>query len=257
MRQDEGVVRVLVDAGRVDRAPRGHRGHPELRGTPGGARHPARRRTRTAHRPARARRRVSPRSCRAASCRSISRPRRPAPSSCARCTAPSEGAPCRPAGATPRRLARADRRRRRDLGPTAPELSLGRGTSHPSIEESRPPFGLRCPSFGLECVVVEGEEITVAWTRAELTAMREAVELTPHFEGRARGAGRDPRGAPPRLRARRPIVLDARPRRALRRPSRDVRPPDGARQGEAPAARSATRRRVTARRSAETGSRAA
>ena len=33
-------------------------------------------------------------------------------------------------------------------------------------------------------MVVEGEVIRVAWTRAELTAMREAVELTPYFEGR-------------------------------------------------------------------------
>jgi hypothetical protein len=33
-------------------------------------------------------------------------------------------------------------------------------------------------------VAVEGEVIRVAWTRAELTAMREAVELTPYFEGR-------------------------------------------------------------------------
>ena len=32
--------------------------------------------------------------------------------------------------------------------------------------------------------MVEGVEITVVWTRAELTAMREALELTPHFHGR-------------------------------------------------------------------------
>ncbi len=32
--------------------------------------------------------------------------------------------------------------------------------------------------------MVEGLEITVFWTRAQLTAMREAVELTPQFEGR-------------------------------------------------------------------------
>lgn len=31
---------------------------------------------------------------------------------------------------------------------------------------------------------MEGKEITVFWTRAQLTAMREAVELTPQFEGR-------------------------------------------------------------------------
>ena len=33
-------------------------------------------------------------------------------------------------------------------------------------------------------MVVEGEVIRVAWTRAEISAMREAVELTPYFEGR-------------------------------------------------------------------------
>ena len=27
-------------------------------------------------------------------------------------------------------------------------------------------------------------EIRIAWSRAELTALREAVELTPNFEGR-------------------------------------------------------------------------
>ena len=32
--------------------------------------------------------------------------------------------------------------------------------------------------------MVEGEVIRVAWTRAEISAMREAVELTPYFEGR-------------------------------------------------------------------------
>jgi hypothetical protein len=43
---------------------------------------------------------------------------------------------------------------------------------------------LHYPSFGLECGVVEGIEVTVSWTRAELTAIREAVELTPRFDGR-------------------------------------------------------------------------
>ena len=31
---------------------------------------------------------------------------------------------------------------------------------------------------------MEGVRIRVAWTRAEVNAMREAVDLTPHFEGR-------------------------------------------------------------------------
>ena len=31
---------------------------------------------------------------------------------------------------------------------------------------------------------MEGEAIQVVWTRAEVSAMREAVELTPYFEGR-------------------------------------------------------------------------
>jgi len=31
---------------------------------------------------------------------------------------------------------------------------------------------------------VEGVRIRVEWTRAEVNAMREAVDLTPHFEGR-------------------------------------------------------------------------
>jgi len=31
---------------------------------------------------------------------------------------------------------------------------------------------------------VEGNNVTVFWTRSQLTAMREAVELTPQFEGR-------------------------------------------------------------------------
>ena len=31
---------------------------------------------------------------------------------------------------------------------------------------------------------VEGVRIRISWTRAEIQAMKEAVELTPHFEGR-------------------------------------------------------------------------
>lgn len=31
---------------------------------------------------------------------------------------------------------------------------------------------------------MEGVRIRVAWTRAQVTAMKEAVELTPHFTGR-------------------------------------------------------------------------
>jgi hypothetical protein len=54
---------------------------------------------------------------------------------------------------------------------------------------------------------MSGIEVRVAWTRAELTAVKETVELTPRFDGRVE-VRKALRNALRPGRAPRPIVLD-------------------------------------------------
>ena len=92
-------------------------------------------------------------------------------------------------------------------------------------------------------MVVEGEVIRVAWTRAEISAMREAVELTPYFEGRPAVRDTIREALRPGLAPASTIVFgrEAAERFAGRLVTSDL--PDGARQGEAPAG-APRRRRV-------------
>jgi len=77
--------------------------------------------------------------------------------------------------------------------------------------------------------------VTVLWTRSELIALREAIEITPNFEGRQevrdflRVAVRAPRV--------KPLELDPGDRRAALGPARAGRPRDGDGAGKAPTGR--------------------